>query len=320
MTDDELKALVASVAEQQKETDRQVRTLSERMDRRHDETERHLQAVFERMDRRHDETERHLQAVSERMDRRHDETERHLQAVSERMEQSREETDRRLQTMSERMEQSREETDRRLQTMSERMEQSREETDRRLQTMSERMERSREETDRHLQEVSERIGLSREETDRQLRDVNRQVGGLSNKFGSFTGGLAYRSCKRILREHFRMEQTLHEVEVERPNGQNEEYDMLGVANGRHNEVVVVEIKSQLRERDLEQTLDKLRRVPEFMPQYKNMKIHGMIAAVYLPKGMQEKVEAAGLYLATGADENFTLLPPSPGFQPKPFGG
>jgi len=266
MTDDELKALVASVAEQQKETDRQVRTLSERMDRRHDETERHLQAVFERMDRRHDETERHLQAVSERMDRRHDETERHLQAVSE------------------------------------------------------RMERSREETDRHLQEVSERIGLSREETDRQLRDVNRQVGGLSNKFGSFTGGLAYRSCKRILREHFRMEQTLHEVEVERPNGQNEEYDMLGVANGRHNEVVVVEIKSQLRERDLEQTLDKLRRVPEFMPQYKNMKIHGMIAAVYLPKGMQEKVEAAGLYLATGADENFTLLPPSPGFQPKPFGG
>ena len=284
MTDEELKALVASVAEQQKETDRQVRTLSERMDRRHDETERHLQAVFERMDRRHDETERHLQAVSERM------------------------------------EQSREETDRRLQTMSERMERSREETDRHLQAVSERMEQSREETDRHLQEVSERIGLSREETDRQLRDVNRQVGGLSNKFGSFTEGLAYRSCKRILKEHFRMEQTLHEVEVERPNGQNEEYDMLGVANGRHNEVVVVEIKSQLRERDLEQTLDKLRRVPEFMPQYKHMKIHGMIAAVYLPKGMQEKVEAAGLYLATGADENFTLLPPSSGFQPKPFGG
>jgi len=176
------------------------------------------------------------------------------------------------------------------------------------------------ETDRQFRAMSERMERSREETDRQLREVNRQVGGLSNKFGSFTEGLAYRSCKRILKDHFQLEQTVHEVEVERSNGQNEEYDMLGLANGQRNELVVVEIKSQLRERDLEQTLEKLRRVPEFLPQYKGMKIHGLIAAVYLPKGMQEKVEAAGLYLATGADENFTLLPPSPGFQPAPFGG
>jgi hypothetical protein len=176
------------------------------------------------------------------------------------------------------------------------------------------------ETDRQFRAMSERMERSREETDRQLREVNRQVGGLSNKFGSFTEGLAYRSCKRILKDHFQLEQTVHEVEVERSNGQNEEYDMLGLANGQRNELVVVEIKSQLRERDLDQTLEKLRRVPEFLPQYKGMKIHGLIAAVYLPKGMQEKVEAAGLYLATGADENFTLLPPSPGFQPAPFGG
>jgi hypothetical protein len=254
------------------------------------------------------------------MDRSHEETDRKLQAMSERMERSREETDRHFQAVSERMDRRHEETDRKLQAASERMERSHEETDRKLQAMSERMERSREETDRQLQEVSERIGLSREETDRQLREVNRQVGGLSNKFGSFTEGLAYRSCKRILKDHFQLEQTVHEVEVERSNGQNEEYDMLGLANGQRNELVVVEIKSQLRERDLEQTLEKLRRVPEFLPQYKGMKIHGLIAAVYLPKGMQEKVEAAGLYLATGADENFTLLPPSPGFQPAPFGG
>jgi hypothetical protein len=266
MTDEELKALVASVAVQQKETDRQFRAMSERMERSREETDRHFQAVSERMDRRHEETDRKLQAMSERMERSREETDRHFQAVSE------------------------------------------------------RMDRSREETDRQLQEVSERIGLSREETDRQLREVNRQVGGLSNKFGSFTEGLAYRSCKRILKDHFQLEQTVHEVEVERSNGQNEEYDMLGLANGQRNELVVVEIKSQLRERDLEQTLEKLRRVPEFLPQYKGMKIHGLIAAVYLPKGMQEKVEAAGLYLATGADENFTLLPPSPGFQPAPFGG
>ncbi|MCW5558907.1 MAG: hypothetical protein KIT22_13895 [Verrucomicrobiae bacterium] len=44
------------------------------------------------------------------------------------------------------------------------------------------------------------------------------------------------------------------------------------------------------------------------------KIHGLVAVVYLSKGMQEWIVAAGLYLATGAGENFTLVSP-PGFQP-----
>lgn len=156
------------------------------------------------------------------------------------------------------------------------------------------------------------------ETDRQIAETNRQIGGLSTKFGSFTEGLAYRSCKRILREMFGMEQTALEIEVERADGQSEEYNLLGVANGDRNEVIMVEIKSHLRDRDLEQTIRKLQRLPEFLPRYQGMKIHGLIAAVYLPKGMEEKVAKAGLYLATGADENFELLPLPPGFRPRDF--
>jgi len=164
------------------------------------------------------------------------------------------------------------------------------------------------------EELDQRLAVLAE----QLAATDRQIGGLSNKFGSFTEGLAYRSCKRILREQFGMEQTAHEVEVERADGQNQEYDMLGVANGDRNEVMMVEIKSPLRERDLEQTILKLQRLPEFLPHYKGAKIQGLIAAVYLPKGMEAKVAEAGLYLATGADENFELMPPPPGFRPRDF--
>ncbi len=106
------------------------------------------------------------------------------------------------------------------------------------------------------------------ETDRQIAETNRQIGGLSTKFGSFTDEIAYRSCKRILREYFGMEQTALEIEVERADGQSEEYNLLGVANGDRNEVMMVEIKR--------------------------------------------------LYLATGADENFELLPAPPGFRPRDF--
>ena len=95
--------------------------------------------------------------------------------------------------------------------------------------------------------------------------------------------------------------------------------MLGVANGSRNELVVVEIRSRVRERDLGKLLEKLRRVPQFLPQYRGMTVRGLLAAVYLPKGMRERIEAAGLFLATGADENFTMVPPSPGFRPASFG-
>lgn len=169
-----------------------------------------------------------------------------------------------------------------------------------------------------VEELDRRLAASKEETDRALRELARQVGGLSNKFGSFTEGLAYRSCKRILREQFGMEQTAHEVEVERADGQHEEYDMIGSANGSRNEVILVEIKSHLRERDLEQVIEKLRRLPEFLPQYLGMRIHGLIAAVYLPKDMEARVAQAGLYLAAGADENFSLVPPPPGFRARDF--
>src|SRR5262245_3126052 len=62
------------------------------------------------------------------------------------------------------------------------------------------------------QETDRRMRASREETDRQLRETDRflkevgkQIGGLGDKFGSFTEGLALPSMTRILREDFGMD-------------------------------------------------------------------------------------------------------------------
>lgn len=99
-------------------------------------------------------------------------------------------------------------------------------------------------------------------------------GGFVNKLGSLTEGLAYRSCKRLLHERFALEQTAHGAEVP----------------------------------------TKPPHMTGLLPQFKGRKIRGLMATMYLPKGMQEQVEAAGCYLATDADGNFELVSPSPGFQ------
>src|SRR6185503_9147655 len=107
-------------------------------------------------------------------------------------------------------------------------------------------------------EAQQKAAEAQRQTDLQLRRMSEEIGGLSNKFGSFTEGLAYTSCKKILKERFGMEEVAHEVEVERKDGRNAEYDMVGVVNGVRNEVIVVEMKSHLRPRDLENTLKQLR--------------------------------------------------------------
>lgn len=161
---------------------------------------------------------------------------------------------------------------------------------------------------------------SQRETDRQLRlnerqigELGRQIGGLGNKFGSFTEGLAYQSCRRILRDDFHMDTVAHELLVRRPDGENEEYDMLGVANGDRREVLVVEMKSHLSLRDIEQLQRKCRDLSHYLPAYRGWKVRGLFAAVHVPRRLDQEVPRAGFYLATGADENFHLLPPPEGF-------
>lgn len=159
---------------------------------------------------------------------------------------------------------------------------------------------------------------SQRKTDRQMRELGRQIGGLGNKFGSFTEGLAYESCRRILREDFGLDTISHGLLVRSATGENEEYDLLGVSHPERNEVMVVEIKSHLTPECLEQLRRKCCDLPKYLPEYQGRKIHGLFAAVHVPRRLDEAVARAGFYLATGADENFHLRPPPKGFRPATF--
>lgn len=154
-------------------------------------------------------------------------------------------------------------------------------------------------------------------TSAAVERLAQEVGGLSNKFGDFTEGPARRSLDKVLRQRFGAEVVIYEAKVSK-GADNDEYDMLGVANGTRNEVVVVEITSHLDRRKLEKVKAKLHNFLKFMPAYSGAKIRGLIAAVYLPRDMQERVHKEGLYLATGADENFSLIHLPTGFKPADF--
>ena len=158
---------------------------------------------------------------------------------------------------------------------------------------------------------------AQQRTEETLRQVTKQLGGLGNKFGSFTEGLAFASMRRVLRRRFHADEVSNRRLVHR-NGHSQEFDMVGIANGKRHEVYLVEIKSELNEQELLKSLKKLREFFDYFPVYRGMKLYGIISAVDVRGALADRVMHEGLYLATAGDENFKLVKPPRGFKPKAF--
>lgn len=165
--------------------------------------------------------------------------------------------------------------------------------------------------------AQQRTAAAQQRTEETLRRVTQQLGGLGNKFGSFTEGLAFDSMRRILKQHFGAEVVSSRTRASRAS-RTQEFDMVGVRNGRHKEVYLVEVKSELNAEELKKTLKKLREFFQFMPHLKGMKLYGIISAVDVRGALADRVLHEGLYLATAGDENFKLVKPPRDFKPKAF--
>ena len=174
-------------------------------------------------------------------------------------------------------------------------------------------------------ELQKQVAIAQAETDKQIKETNKQIGGLANKFGSFTEGLALPSMQAILQEKFNMEAVSPSVRV-RKEGREIEVDVLAYANSTINEAYVVEVKSHLREEGIEQLSNTIDQFRFFFPEHKDKKLFGILAAVETPQrkcpwgmsdSLKQKVLDKGFYAAKISDEVFSLDVPVQ-FQPKEF--
>ena len=165
------------------------------------------------------------------------------------------------------------------------------------------------ETDKAIKETDKTIKELSKETDKAIRELSKQIGGIANKFGSFTEGLALPSMTKILSEKFGMTTINPSVRVKDKNGHEHEIDVLAYANGEINTAFIVEVKSHLREEGIEQLLRQCRNFPVLFPELADKKLYGILAAVDANQQLQQKVLAHGLYFAKIHDEQFSLCVP-----------
>lgn len=165
-------------------------------------------------------------------------------------------------------------------------------------------------------DMAERVAKMQEKTDSEISRVSKQIGEIGNKFGSFTEGMAFPSMERMLRRRFRMTFIAPSVEVIK-DGDEMELDVFAYANEDVNTAIIVEVKSHLRERDVEQVLKMMEKFPHFFPEHRGKKLYGILAGVQVPTDVQRYALKQGLMVARIADELFDLKVPE-GFQPKDF--
>jgi len=172
-------------------------------------------------------------------------------------------------------------------------------------------------TDEELKSLVADLAKQHAKTEETLRQVTRRLGGLGNKFGSFTEGLAFASMQRILLRSFHVDEISFR-RIARRNGHAQEFDMIGAANGERPTVYVVEIKSELNEAELQKTVKRLETFFDYFPIYRGMKLYGILSAVDVRGALADRVHHEGLYLATASDENFKLVKPPRSFKPRMF--
>lgn len=180
----------------------------------------------------------------------------------------------------------------------------------------EEMRRIVDETIRIQRETAQQLAEMQRKNDRELSRVSKQIGEIGNKFGSFTEGMAFPSMERLLRRRFKMTFIAPSVEVIK-DGDEMELDVFAYANEDVNTAIIVEVKSHLRERDVEQVLKMLEKFPRFFPEHRGKKLYGILAGVQVPADVQRYALKQGLMVARIADELFDLKVPED-FQPKDF--
>ena len=135
---------------------------------------------------------------------------------------------------------------------------------------------------------------------RRMDELGKQIGGIGNKFGRFTEGMALPSVRKLLFKRFGVEDFMPRRQ-KRVGEETIELDALGVVNGARNEGYIVEIKSHLRPDALEQMHTILGRFRSLFAEYAHLKLYGIIVAADASAEVLREAREAGFYVITFED-------------------
>ncbi len=160
------------------------------------------------------------------------------------------------------------------------------------------------EAETRFQETERVMNERSQKTERLIQQVSQELGKLGNRLGEFVEWQVRPAAVRLFRERGIDVHELHNgVSVKRADG-GLEIDLLVVND---TEVVLIEVKSKLTQRDVDQHLERLAKFKQFMPRYRDTQALGAVAAMVVTGEVAAYADRQGLFVLAQSGENVVIL-------------
>ncbi len=159
------------------------------------------------------------------------------------------------------------------------------------------------ETDEKFKETDEMLSKRFKETDEKFKETDKKIKELSalftSQWGKLIESLVEGDLLKLLHSRNIKVNSINQRRKGNHNGENYEYDLIAI-NGE--EIVIVEVKTTLRVKDVDTFHRKLWKAKEYMPEYKDRKIYGAVAFIAVEGAADRMAENEGMFVirATGS--------------------
>jgi len=132
---------------------------------------------------------------------------------------------------------------------------------------------------KELAQSQQELAQSQKETDKQIKQVNKQIGELGDRLGEFVEYHVRPAVVRLFQERGIDVHEFHPgISVKRDN-EGLEVDLLVVND---TDAILVEVKSKLTQRDVDEHLQRLAKFKRLMSRFRDVKALGAVAAMVVP--------------------------------------
>ena len=142
-------------------------------------------------------------------------------------------------------------------------------------------------------EILRKLAVSSEETDCKLKEVTKAIGRLGNRLGEFVEEMVRPAVVRLFQQRgIAVHQVFRGAYAER-DGDAMEIDLLVVNSV---DVVLVEVKSELKVDDVKEHTLRLDRFKKLFPQYANFHVMGAVAGMVVAEETARFAYRQGLFV------------------------
>ena len=195
---------------------------------------------------------------------------------------------------------------------------SQKETDQQIKRFSAELSLSQKETDQQIKRFSAELSLSQKETGKLIKENSKGLREARDLFTSQWGrlieSLVEGDLVKLLNEKgIEVDSTLTNMKGQY-EGVNWEFDIVAV-NGR--EVVLVEVKTVLKVRDVDHFKKKLKVFTSWRPEYRGKRVYGAVAYLRAGESSSNYAENQGLFVIRATGNSSSIINKK-GFKPKVF--